>query len=308
MALDAGSYSGAPLSGGLSAWVANWLQLLRPPQWAKNAFVFAPLVFSQRFFEPGLFWRAALTFVALCLASSAAYVFNDVLDRERDREHPQKALRPIASGRIAPETALVVAGLLAVIAIATGWMVSGGVAIVVVAFVSLQLLYSASLKHIVFIDVAAIAFGFVLRASAGVLAVDAVMSSWLLGCTFLLALFLALGKRRRERIVLESDAHAHRRVLGDYDGRKLDAAISIAAGSTLGCYILYCLSPAVAENLQTDRLFWTIPFVVFGVLRYLFVVYKRDGGGNPTDVLLGDWPLQTSIIVWLAVVWILLYG
>ena len=177
----------------------------------------------------------------------------------------------------------------------------------VLAFLGLQGLYSIWLKHVVVVDVAALAAGFVLRAAAGVVAVGALMSPWLIVCTFLLALFLALAKRRHELFLLDADAGDHREVLGRYTVALLDQLIVIASVTTLIAYVLYTVSPEVIAKLGTERLYLTVPFVVFGVFRYLFLVYGRQEGGNPTDVLLGDIPLQIGIFSWIAVVFLLLY-
>ena len=281
--------------------------LLRPTQWVKNAFVLAPLVFAQRFFEAQDFAHAGTAVVSFCLASSAAYVFNDIVDRERDRGHPLKRERPVASGRVSVGRAAVtgVASLFAGLGLAGA--VGPHFVAVVGAFCLLQILYSTILKNIVVLDSMSIALGFTLRAAGGVVAVQADMSPWLLVCTFLLALFLALGKRRHESTLLGDDAGLHRDVLGRYSLKVLDQFIAISAVSTMIIYSLYCVSPQVAAKLGTEYLYMTIPFVVFGVFRYLFLVYGREKGGSPTDVLLGDLPLQFGIFGWITSVFVLLY-
>ena len=281
--------------------------LLRPAQWVKNAFVLAPLVFAQRFFEAQDFAHAGTAVASFCFVSSAAYVFNDIIDRERDRGHPLKRERPVASGRVSVGRAAGT-GLASLFA---GLGLSGPVGpdfvAVVGAFCLLQILYTTVLKNIVVLDSMSIALGFTLRAAGGVVAVQAEMSPWLLVCTFLLALFLALGKRRHESTLLGDDAGLHRDVLGRYSLRVLDQFIAISAMSTMIIYSLYCVSPQVAAKLGTEYLYLTIPFVVFGVFRYLFLVYGREEGGSPTDVLLGDFPLQLGIFGWISTVFILLY-
>jgi len=283
------------------------ITLVRPSQWTKNAFVLAPLVFSQRLFEADDLSRAGIAFSSFCLASSAAYVFNDILDRGRDRKHPLKRDRPVAAQRISVAQAGAIAAVLAVVSIASGAAVGGSIVGLLLAFLGLQALYSVWLKHIVIVDVAALAAGFVLRAAAGVVAVGALMSPWLIVCTFLLALFLALAKRRHELFLLERDAGDHREVLGRYTVTLLDQLIVIASVTTLIAYVLYTVSPEVIAKLGTQRLYLTVPFVVFGLFRYLFLVYGRQEGGSPTDVLLGDIPLQIGIFSWIAVVFLLLY-
>lgn len=286
---------------------ADWFALLRPAQWIKNAFVLAPLVFSHRFFKPAPLVSALVAFAAFCLASSASYVVNDVLDRERDREHPLKCLRPIAAGRIRPDTAVAGAVLVASVALALGWAVGARFLTVLVLFLLVQILYSTALKYVVVGDVAGIAMLFVLRAAGGVVAVDARMSPWLFLCTFLLAMFLGLGKRRHELVLLKDEAGDHREVLGRYSVALLDWLIAAVAGATILAYTMYSLWPAVEAKLGTERLYLTAPFVAFGVVRYLFLIYRREEGGSPTDLLLGDLPLQVGIAGWIVTVFLLLY-
>jgi 4-hydroxybenzoate polyprenyltransferase len=281
--------------------------LLRPQQWVKNAFVVAPLLFSQRFFVTRELVHAAFAVLSFCAASSAAYTLNDILDRDRDREHPLKRSRPVASGRV-PLTAAWAVGLLALaVAIAFGWPLGPGFQSVLAAFLVLQVLYSAALKNVIILDSVTISVGFALRAAAGVLAVHAEMSPWLLICTFLLAEFLALGKRRHEAVLLGDYAHTHREVLGRYSVALLDQLIAITAVATVVVYTLYTIAPEVADKLGTEYLYLTVPFVVFGVFRYLFLVYGREKGGSPTDVLLRDLPLQFGIVGWILTVFVLLY-
>ena len=292
--------------GRRAAAVRDFLVLIRPAQWVKNVFVLAPLVFSQRFFRPTELISAGIAFVAFCLASSASYTLNDVMDRDRDREHPLKCRRPIASGRVQAPAALALAASLAVVAVALSWTLGPVFLGILAAFLVIQVLYSTALKSIVVVDVATIALLFVLRAAGGVVAVGARMSPWLFLCTFLLAMFLGLGKRRHE-IALLDDATSHREVLGRYQVRLLDQMITIVAMTTIVVYAVYTVWPSVEAKLGTERLYYTVPFVVFGVFRYLFLVYGREEGGSPTDLLLGDIPLQVAIAGWIVTVFLLLY-
>ena len=285
----------------------DFFELARPAQWVKNVFVLAPLVFSQRFFQPTEVISAAIAFVAFCLASSASYILNDVMDHERDREHPLKCRRPIASGRVQVPAALAVAGSLATTAIGLSWTLGPPFLGVLGGFLLVQLLYSTALKSIVVVDVATIALLFVMRAAGGVIAIGARMSPWLFLCTFLLAMFLGLGKRRHEIALLEGDATAHREVLGRYKVRLLDQLITVVAMTTIVVYTVYTVWPSVEAKLGTERLYYTVPFVVLGVFRYLFLVYGREEGGSPTDLLLGDIPLQVAIAGWIVTVFLLLY-
>ncbi len=284
------------------------IALLRPAQWAKNAFVLAPLVFARRFFDAGDLADASLAFVSFCLASSASYTFNDIIDRDRDRSHPLKANRPLAAGRVSGAVAAALAGALVAAALVSGWPLGSEFLAILAAFLVLHALYSAALKSLVVVDVMAIAGAFVLRAAGGVVAVEARMSPWLFVCTFLLALFLALGKRRHEAVLLGADAGGHREVLGRYSVRLLDLLIVVVSVATVVVYALYTVAPEVESKLGTERLYLTVPFVVFGVFRYLFLVYGRDQGGNPTEVLLADIPLQAGIGLWIGTVFWLLYG
>ena len=283
------------------------IRLARPEQWTKNAFVLAPVVFSGRLADPAALVQSVIAAAAFCLASSASYVVNDIVDRERDRRHPLKKDRPLAAGRVVAAEAAVCAAVLAVTAFAVAAALGLELAMLVAGFFAMQTGYSLVLKRIVVVDVTVIAAGFVLRAAGGVVAIGSAMSPWLLGCTFLLALFLALGKRRHEAVLLERDAAGHRSSLGGYGYLNLDGLVKASAVATVSIYVLYTFSPDVAEKLGTQRLWVTVPFVVFGVLRYLFLIYSRNYGGNPTDVLLRDFPLQAGIAAWGLSVLVLLY-
>lgn len=232
---------------------------------------------------------------------------NDVLDRERDRGHPLKCQRPVAAGRVKVGEALALAAALAVAAVGVGVSLGPLFLGILAAFLGLQVLYSTALKTVVVVDVATIALLFVLRAAGGVAAVEARMSRWLFLCTFLLAMFLGLGKRRHELELLEGSAADHRAVLSRYSVRLLDQLITVVAMTTIVVYTVYTVSPAVEAKLGTERLYVTVPFVVLGVFRYLFLVYGREEGGSPTDLLLADIPLQVGIAGWIVTVFVLLY-
>lgn len=285
----------------------DWIALARPAQWIKNAFVLAPLLFSQRLFEPEYGIRTLIGVAAFCLASSASYVVNDLHDREQDAIHPLKRDRPLAAGRVGARAAVVYGLFLYAGAFTLSGLVGLRFALLVVAYVGLQLGYSFAFRSVPGLDAVAIASGFVLRAAAGVVAADAVMSAWLLECTFALALFLALGKRRHEALLLDSDATAHRVALAGYSPVWLDRLLKVSAVVTLFLYSAYAISPDVGEKLGTEWMWMTIPFVALGLLRYLFVIYARDDGGDPTGVLIGDLPLQLVISGWILTVFVLLY-
>ncbi len=280
---------------------------LRPHQWTKNLFVLAALGFSKHLFDDAdAVLRAFAAFAAFCALTGASYVINDIVDLEPDRRHPTKRLRPIASGALplglarAAAAGLVVAGLAASVLLGRPFaIVSGG-------YLVLNLAYSFFLKHVVIVDALEIAIGFVLRAVAGAVAIQVVFSHWLLVCTFLIALFLALAKRRHELVTL-GDAAGHRRILAEYSPYLLDQMISVVTASCLTAYAFYTLAPETIEKYGTDRLSLTIPFVLYGIFRYLYLVHRKEQGGSPTDVLLTDRPLLAAVALWALAVVAILY-
>lgn len=291
-----------PQGGEVGALVA----LLRPAQWVKNLLVFAALIFSKHLFVPESVGRTLVAFASFCLLASAAYVLNDLLDMENDRRHPIKRLRPLPSGRVS--TAAGVGLVFGLAAAAVGISVTLGVRFVEIAaaYAVLQVFYSLALKNLVILDAMAIAAGFVLRAVGGGVAIDVEVSPWLIICTFLLALFLGFSKRRHELVLLEGEAGAHRASLREYSPYFLDQMISVVTASTVVAYAIYTVSPEVREKLHTDSLYLTIPFVLYGIFRYLYLVHQREGGGNPTHELLSDRPLWVNLLLWIGTaVWLL---
>lgn len=280
---------------------------LRPAQWVKNGFVLAALVFSLHLTDPAAVARTVAAFALFCAASSAAYLGNDVLDAERDARHAAKRDRPVASGRLPRGVALAVSALLAATALGGAALLGLPLFGCVAAFLGLQAAYSTALKHVPVVDAVTIATGFVLRTAAGVVAAGARMSAWLFLATFLLALFLALAKRRHELAALGEAAASHRPALAAYRIVPLDPLIVAVALSVVALYTQYALDDEVARRLGTDRLYLTVPFVVLGVFRYLFLVYGRDRGGNPTEALLDDRPLLAAVLLWGAAVVALIY-
>uniref|UniRef100_A0A831TGG9 Decaprenyl-phosphate phosphoribosyltransferase n=1 Tax=Thermorudis peleae TaxID=1382356 RepID=A0A831TGG9_9BACT len=293
----------------LEATAARWVDLLvslRPRQWIKNAVVFAPLVFGGLLTDLHALLRATVAMLAFCAAGSALYLFNDWHDAEADRQHPLKRCRPIAAGRIGASTVRVSIGILLVVAVVSSVLIGPKLLAVLGAYVMLIGLYTLVLKHLVLIDVLAIAGGFVLRAVAGAVAVQVPLSPWLYVCTVLLALFLGFAKRRHEMVLLEQQAANHRRNLDDYTVPLLDALLTVTAAATLMAYSLYTFS---APNLPDNHaMMMTIPFVIYGMFRYLYLVYRREQGGVPEQVLLTDLPLLTAIGLWGLTAIILLYG
>ena len=283
------------------------VQLLRPAQWIKNAVVFAPAFFSLwNAGDPGSWqtraaptaWASFAVFVAFCLMSSAVYVVNDIVDAPRDRLHPRKRLRPIASGAVSPHRATIIAACLLAASTAPLWDLAPEALRAIVAYLMLQIAYSFGLKRIPLLDVACIAAGFALRVVAGGLGAGVVPSPWLLGCTFLLALFLALCKRRQEKAELGDDASGTRPSLARMPLRALDAGVNAAALATLLCYAAYTQAPSTLRHFGTRSLMLTLPLVAAGIVRYMFLLRRRDGTDRPEHVLLTDAPLLVIIVLY----------
>jgi 4-hydroxybenzoate polyprenyltransferase len=285
----------------------NLLLSLRPSQWTKNVFIFAGLIFSEKLLDLHAASRAAAAFAIFCLLSGVVYLINDVRDREADRLHPVKSRRPIASGALPAPTAMGTAIVLTVIGLTAAYWLDRQFGIVAATYVALLALYSASLKHIVILDALTIAVGFVLRALAGAVVIHVAFSHWLLLLMLLLALFLALSKRRAELVTLADGAHGHRRILAEYSPYLLDQMIGIVTASTLLAYAFYTISPETVQKFGTDRLLWTVPFPLYGIFRYLYLIHQRDGGGNPSEALVTDRPLLVCVALWGLTVIAILY-
>lgn len=281
---------------------------LRPRQWTKNLIVFAGLIFGERLLDPTAVLDATVAFAVFCLLSGVVYIVNDVRDRDADRLHPVKSRRPIASGDLSVGAALLFGATLTVIALAVALSVSIEFGAVSITYLVLLVLYSVWLKHLVILDVLTLAIGFVLRAWGGAAAVGVVMSHWLLLLALLLALFLALSKRRAELVGLADDARHHRPTLAEYSSNLLDQMISVVTASTLLAYALYTIDPETVARFGTDRLVWTLPFPLYGIFRYLYLVHRRDGGGNPSEILLSDRPILACVALWGAAIILLVYG
>jgi len=282
-------------------------QLLRPTQWSKNLVVFAALIFAKHLFNRADVFLVSLGFVAFCLTASAAYVMNDLRDCERDRQHPLKSLRPLPAGRVRRSTAAVLAFALLTAGLTMALTLRLGFGVLVVVYFVLQIAYTFWLKEAVILDVMAIAAGFVIRAAAGGVIIAVPVSPWLIICTFLLALFLGFSKRRHELILLEARATEHRASLKEYSPYFLDQMIAVVTASTVVAYAIWTVSPEIREKLGTEKLYLTIPFVLFGIFRYLYLVHQREEGGNPTQLLLTDRPLLLDVLLWITTVAVLLY-
>lgn len=289
-------------SGRPSFSLAAVIGALRPSQWTKNAVVFAAFLFAlgdpQQPVVLAHGWVVLAAALCFCLLSSAVYLMNDVRDREQDRLHPTKQLRPIASGALAVPVALALSAVLALAALLGGYLISAALAQVLLVYLVIQVLYTLGLKRIALVDVFVIAGGFVLRALAGAVAIHVEISPWLLLCTLLLALFLALCKRRHEKVVLSDVSHDTRDSLRAYDARLLDQLIAIVSAATIVCYALYTLWPDTVMKFGTAKLGFTIPFVLFGIFRYLDLVYRHEKGGQPERILLTDPPLLIDLALY----------
>ena len=283
------------------------VRLLRPRQWVKNCVIFAALLFSQTFTEPAHVIRSLAAFVLFCAVSSAVYIFNDILDLENDRSHPTKSKRPIAAGEVSIVQGAVLGVTLALAAVCLSWWLSPGFALPVMTYLVSNILYSLWLKRVVIVDVMIISSGFVIRAVAGGVVIGVQVSEWLILCTILLSLFLGFTKRRQELAQLEGVAANTRAILREYSVAFLDQMISIVTAATVVAYFLYTMAPETRAKLGTPYLPVTIPFVLYGIFRYLYLVHQKHLGENPTGALYADRPLFLTVLLWAATAGIILY-
>jgi 4-hydroxybenzoate polyprenyltransferase len=287
------------------AMMGDILRLMRPRQWTKNLAVFAGIVFVGELTQPLALMRVSAAFVAFCFVASALYAANDVLDADRDRMHPVKRERPVASGRMKPGVALAVSAVLAIlglgISVALGWPFMS----VIAGYLVVQLLYVFWLKHIAIVDMLVIAVGFVLRAVGGAVVIAVRVSPWLVLCTGLLALFLAAAKRRHEIVLLTGSGMGHRPVLAEYSAELLDSFMVTLSAATVTSYALYTF---FESRVPGYAMMATIPFVIYGVLRYQFLVMQREGGGKPEDILLSDVGIMVAVGLWILTAVALLYA
>ncbi len=283
------------------------LRLLRVKQWVKNVFVFIPLFFSGSLLQPSSQAAAIVAFVCFCMASSAVYMVNDVVDRKQDRLHPRKKLRPLACRQVSVKTALALAAVSALGALTLGMRIDFFLSLLILTYMLNGCLYTFYLKHVVILDFFSISAGFALRIIAGATAIDAVISTWLLIGAVNLSLFLALGKRRYEIRALGAEAVKHRPVLASYSNIFLDVMLGVAAGSTLISYLLYCKDMDTIARFGQE-LFLTVPLVFYGVFRYIYLLYESDQDGDPTETLWRDRPLQISVLLWVLLFLVLFLG
>ena len=274
------------------------IKTMRLRQWTKNGFVFFALIFDRQLFIVESFWRTVIGFFLFCLISSAVYLFNDIADVEADRNHPTKKLRPIASGKLPVRVAVIAALLLTFVSLSLAYVLSPLFALILTSYLIINLLYSRWLKHVSILDVLIISSGFVLRVAAGVILIYPVerFSPWLYMITVLFSLYIGLGKRRAEMNLLAQGAAAHRKVLEGYTIPLLDQYITIVSGMTIVAYSLYTFSaPNLPEN---HTMMLTIPFVVYGIFRYLQLIQFGHAAGSPDEVALKDRPLQIAVLLW----------
>lgn len=271
---------------------------MRPRHWVKNAFVLPALIFSKHFFDLSYLTRCSGAVLCFCLLSGVVYLFNDIFDRKQDRLHPEKSQRPIAAGTLSVALAATVALAFLVFGLALAYWLHPNFGLVTLIYIALNGAYTLKLKHVVLVDVMIVASGFLLRALGGAMVIEVFISTWFIICTFMLALFLAVVKRRQEIVELADAAGDHRAILEEYSLPFLDQMISALTAATLVCYALYAMGVGDEKGAQMQ---WTIPFVLYGMLRYLYLVYHRGHGDNPTTVIWSDRPLQINALLWLAV-------
>lgn len=283
------------------------LKLARPGHWIKNSVVLAALFFAGVASDRKSVLLALAAAGVFCLLSSAIYTLNDIIDREQDRNHPLKKTRPLATGEISVARATIFFVTLAILGFLGAWLIGRHLFVISALFFLLNVLYSFWLKHVVILDVMAIALGFVFRAYAGAAAIEVPASKWMLINTLFLALFLGFGKRRHELLLLDENAAAHRKILDKYSPYLLDQLIGVVTATVVVIYMLYTISTEVSEKLGTEYLYFTVPFVVYGVFRYLYLIHKEDEGGSPTRLLISDKPLLIDVILWLIIVILILY-
>ena len=287
--------------------IKDIIQAMRPHQWTKNFFVYAALIFSQNILNLPLLLKTTIAFSAFCLISSALYIFNDLKDLEEDKLHPLKSKRPIASGKIKKSTAILMIVVLGLLGFSSAFTLNKNYFIIILVYFLIRMAYSIKMKHVVILDVFVVALGFLIRVVAGGLAIEVSLSSWLLICTILLALFLALSKRRHELVLLEDVASDHRPILEEYSPYLLDQMIAVVTASTVIAYCLYTISEETVTKFGTTNLIFTVPFVLYGIFRYLYLIHQRSEGGSPEALIIKDKPLLIDIFLWIATAVIILY-
>lgn len=270
----------------------EYINLMRPKQYIKNLFVLAALIFSGKLLETQLIYKTIIAFISFCLISSSVYVLNDIVDIEKDKLHPKKCKRPLASGAVSKTSAIILFVILVIASIGLTLLVNTKLTFIVGLYLINNLLYSFKIKNIILLDVFSIAFGFILRVCAGSVAISVPLSNWIILCTFFLSLYLGLGKRKKEISMLKHNAGEHRKILKEYNEEIIDQMMTVVLSSTIVCYALYSTS-----NPQNANMIYTTIFVVYGILRYNYIINTSEEG-NPTDVVLKDISLQINVLIW----------
>ena len=283
------------------------IESMRPLQWFKNGLLFIALIFSGNIFNSLFAGKVTLAFIVFCLISGAVYIINDIADRERDGVHPLKSNRPIASGKLGISEAWISAAVLVSVSLVFAFLLNSPFGFIIAGYFVLFILYTYLLKSIVIVDILTLASGFVIRTVAGGVVIDVEISSWLLLCTMLLALFMVIGKRRHEIMILGENAVPHREVLYEYSNIFMEQMIAIVTASTLMAYCFYTISDETFIRLGTKELKYTIPFVHYGIFRYLYLIYRKDVGGTPVKDIFRDIPTIINLFLWIVAVVIILY-
>jgi len=299
------------------------IAMMRPHQWIKNLFIFPALIFSKNLFHPAYIFKSVAAFVLFCMLSGSVYIINDIMDVNEDRHHPQKKRRPIASGRINVGAAYFLHGALAAVSLSLCFALDLHFGLISAAYYALNLGYSFGLKRVVLVDVFIVSLGFVIRAVAGGLVIAVLISPWLIVCTMLLALFMVLAKRRHEIILMgdranllmelslaaedEALASRFRHSLDEYNPYFLDQLIGVTTATTLVTYIMYTLSDDAIVKFGGTGLVYTVPFVIYGIFRYLYLIHLKKEGGNPARVMMSDRPLLINVLLWGITVVVYLY-
>ncbi|OHD14699.1 MAG: hypothetical protein A2086_06445 [Spirochaetes bacterium GWD1_27_9] len=287
--------------------IKDYIKLIRPKHWIKNFFVFAGLIFSLNLLHLGYIIKSLEAFAAFCLASSAVYILNDIFDKEKDRNHPIKNKRPIASGRISVPIALVLFVIFLGGSISLTLMLNIPTLIILVLYILMNFFYTIYLKHIVILDVMIIALGFVFRVMAGNFAIGVPSTNWILLTTLAISLFIGFGKRRHEILLIDKDPHTHRPVLGHYNVQLLDYMMIISVTLTIITYALYSIDVEVIKKFGTNKLIYSVPLVIFGVFRYMYIIFKKGGGGDPADIVARDKYIIIDVILYVLVIVGILY-
>ncbi|HRZ86902.1 MAG TPA: decaprenyl-phosphate phosphoribosyltransferase [bacterium] len=285
----------------------NILVSMRPRQWSKNMLVFAALLFSKHVFDPAYVLKSLCAFALWCAVSGGVYIVNDLFDRKKDTLNPRTARRPVASGALSPRAASAAAAALIVGSLAASVLISVPFAAVMAAYLSLTLSYTLWLRNVVIVDILVVALGFVLRAIAGGVAIGVEVSDWLLICTMLLALFLVISKRRYELTRLGEEKGEFRESLKGYSLNFIDQMVAIVTSTTLVAYAFYTISDVTVNKFHTDKLKFTIPFVLYGIFRYLYIVYHQKLGESPETILIKDRPFLINLSLWVASLLAILY-